>query len=397
MSKATERVVLGILIAVLSVALFSLAASAYKWVCLYNGETYMGVTCSVPSHPIDGVCLYCADDSGNSRQQSYCNNVTPPGCYYINNTCYPDSTKSCNLTGGVAGIKTCSANRSWGSCAELLPSSNTALFARIAALEQWKAGVGTNLTSLNTRLSLLEQWRLTIQATVDSITNSVNGITSSLNTLTSWLGYSASAGFCQLARSCVGNGTGGGGGGGGGGIACSTNSACGIDTPIGIAYCSGNVIYLDYTRYTCNSPGTAQAACSSAVVPSLQQSCNQTQICQNAVCVASGIPPKEVTFRTNAPTKYDYSSSTSEIVLDSNGDGVLECLKYYTFYNSYFESAPTVLVKTPEGFNVNKYNSGRVIIVYGQKYIYTPSTGCTTPTTKIPTAPYSTNGREVYK
>jgi hypothetical protein len=76
---------------------------------------------------------------------------------------------------------------------------------------------------------------------------------------------------------------------------------------------------------------------------------------------------------------------------------VLECLKYYTFYNSYFESAPTVLVKTPEGFNVNKYNSGRVIIVYGQKYIYTPSTGCTTPTTKIPTAPYSTNGREVYK
>jgi hypothetical protein len=107
--------------------------------------------------------------------------------------------------------------------------------------------------------------------------------------------------------------------------------------------------------------------------------------------------PRIVTFRTNAATKSDYGSPNSEIVLDFNGDGTLECFKYSTFYSGYFESRPLTLVKTPDGAtccNANKYNTNKVIIDYGQKYIYAPANGgCTIPTTTVPTAGY----REVYK
>jgi hypothetical protein len=70
-----------------------------------------------------------------------------------------------------------------------------------------------------------------------------------------------------------------------------------------------------------------------------------------------------VTFRTNAANKNAYTLTSSEIALDYDGDGDLDCFKYYSFYNNYFERLPTTLAETPEGYDVNKYGSNKVIII----------------------------------
>lgn len=105
-----------------------------------------------------------------------------------------------------------------------------------------------------------------------------------------------------------------------------------------------------------------------------------------------------MTFRTNAANKNAYTLTSSEIALDYDGDGDLDCFKYYSFYNNYFERLPTTLAETPEGYDVNKYGSNKVIINYGSKAIYAPANGaCTLPLTTVPTEPYTSNGRETYR
>jgi len=74
--------------------------------------------------------------------------------------------------------------------------------------------------------------------------------------------YISSNQFCQ-SGSCVS---------GSPVAACYSKSNCGTDG-LGGPYCQGNDIYRDMTTYTCNSPGTTSANCTSASLAELQQTC----------------------------------------------------------------------------------------------------------------------------
>ena len=121
-------------------------------------------------------------------------------------------------------------------------------------------------------------------------------------------------------------------------------------------------------------------------------SCASGYQCVDNACVL--ISNKEVIFRTN--TK-NYGSSNGEIVFDYDKDGDLDCFKYYSFYNNYFNNKPTILGKTVEGYDIIKYSNTQVIIKTGKNWIYQLSNSCVTPLTKTPTEPYASNGQELYK
>ena len=147
--------------------------------------------------------------------------------------------------------------------------------------------------------------------------------------------------------------------------------------------------------WTCSGWGTCQVGGTQA------RSCTDAHNCgtvalrpaQIQSCVYSA---KEVKFRTNAVSG-NYLSTSAEIVFDYNNDGTLDCFKYYSFYSTYTSNLPVVLVKTPEGYNVEKYVPNQVIIRYGKNPYYLLSSGCTTPAGKAPVEPYASNGQELYK
>jgi hypothetical protein len=378
----------------------------YTTLCLNGGQAYGHVICTAAGlrSCYDGLCVadlpnsiscvnVCVDEGGYS-QFGHC--TAPATCY--NATCFPGLTWGCTMGDGSKGIKSCSAGV-WGSCVKLTNTTantttnstlnNTEILTRLAALEEWKNNADTNLYNFNNRLTLLEQWKLTIQATVD--------------TIKSWLGYSATNTFCQVSQTC-------------GGSTCTESWSCGAWTTCSAGLqtrsCTdsnacGTTAFKPAVSQSCSTACTENWSCGAwgACQPTNTSTrvCTDSNACGTSISIPAGsqacvyaADPRIVTFRTNTASKSEYGSPIAEIVLDYNGDGILECFKYSIFYSSYFDGRPTTLAKTPEGYNVNKYST-KVIIDYGQKYIYAPSNSCTTPTTTVPTAPYTANGREVYK
>jgi hypothetical protein len=66
-----------------------------------------------------------------------------------------------------------------------------------------------------------------------------------------------------------------------------------------------------------------------------------------------------------------------ELVFDYNKDGKFDCFKYSSYYTSYSPGTSVSVAKTPEGFNIYKYGTTRVIIDNGTHPIFAPGTGCT--------------------
>jgi hypothetical protein len=66
--------------------------------------------------------------------------------------------------------------------------------------------------------------------------------------------------------------------------ACTTNAQCGTNGFTGSAFCAANGVYQNYTTYTCNNPGTANAFCSSSSTQQLQTTCASNQTCSNGTC-----------------------------------------------------------------------------------------------------------------
>jgi hypothetical protein len=67
-----------------------------------------------------------------------------------------------------------------------------------------------------------------------------------------------------------------------GSVTCSTNSDCGTNGLTGAQFCQSNNVYMNYTTYTCNSPGTSSSTCSSTNTPQLKETC--TKGCSGGIC-----------------------------------------------------------------------------------------------------------------
>src|SRR3989344_1354293 len=71
--------------------------------------------------------------------------------------------------------------------------------------------------------------------------------------------------------------------------ACNTNSDCGTNSYVGSNFCQVNSVLRNFTTYTCNNPGTANAYCSSSTTAQLQQACTSGQTCSNQACSTQNI------------------------------------------------------------------------------------------------------------
>ncbi len=300
--------------------------------------------------------------------------------------------------------------------------------ARLAALEAWK-------TSADSDISILKAWKDAVQATLDSIQ-------SDLAQIKSWLSFSSFNNLCEATSIC-----------GSSESECNLDEDCGTDGFIGTKYCdSGDVyqVYRDYycntncfyddtitqvqdcesncvegqcvsyectsddqcgVNYECEDNKCVQTQCSTdndcssgyrclntqctEVACTEDTNCNTGYTCDNYQCVQQQASQETVVFRTNS--NGDYSRSNVEIAVDYDGDGSLECYKYYTYYKTYRSRTPDTIVQTPQGYKVNKFGvpaEKQIIIARSPNYIYKPGT-CTIPLDSTPQTPYSTNGQEV--
>ena len=68
-------------------------------------------------------------------------------------------------------------------------------------------------------------------------------------------------------------------------IRCYNNTDCGTNNFVGLPTCSGSSVFQDYITYTCNSPGTSNASCSSSTSQKLVTTCSGS--CINGSCSSS--------------------------------------------------------------------------------------------------------------
>lgn len=216
---------------------------------------------------------------------------------------------------------------------------------RLQALEMKVWQLESSIAAQNTTVSNLNTWVIDMQATITSIQNLITSVMTRLTAL--------EAGTPGTNPGCTES------------WSCSSWSACQ----------AGNI----QTR-TC----TDANSCGSTVLrPAQTQSC--------------AYDPRVVKFRTNVQGG-NYNTASAELVFDNNNDGTLDCFKYMSFYSTYTNRLPTLLINTPEGYKVEKYytSNSQVIIRYGSQPYFQLSTGCVTPTTKAPVEPYASTGRELY-
>ena len=84
--------------------------------------------------------------------------------------------------------------------------------------------------------------------------------------------------------------------------ACSTNAQCGTDGNISNVFCSGSNVTQTYRTYTCNSPGTINASCSSVDTNTIIQTCSK--YCSAGTCIDSKPTADFVYFRPSNSTWY---------------------------------------------------------------------------------------------
>ncbi len=126
-------------------------------------------------------------------------------------------------------------------------------------------------------------------------------------------------------------------------VACSRNSDCGQNGPVGSAFCSSNTVSQNYTSYTCNNPGTASASCSSATTRQALQTCPSGQTCSSGICtsnntcgltgIGGAIPPNYVTGFNIVPVSNTVtgSNNTNTATFNiTNTSSSLECLNVTT-------------------------------------------------------------------
>jgi hypothetical protein len=92
-----------------------------------------------------------------------------------------------------------------------------------------------------------------------------------------------------------------------------------------------------------------------------------------------------VTFRTNAVSS-NYAQGNTQIAVDSNADGVLECFSFSQMDSAFVGESK--IAKTPEGWDVYSYRNDKVLIVAGLKWLYSPQQACIIPTTTDHVAGY---------
>jgi hypothetical protein len=115
-------------------------------------------------------------------------------------------------------------------------------------------------------------------------------------------------------------------------------------------------------------------------------SCGNGFVCTNNSCIK--IP--RVTFRTNIFDK-KYHLPYSEIAIDSDDDGQLECYKYTSFNWVYYSRYPKIITNTMEGLEVHKLPKERVIIYdHNRNPIYKKADTCSIPLSSEHISEYST-------
>jgi len=169
------------------------------------------------------------------------------------------------------------------------------------------------------------------------------------------------------------------------GFSC-VNNVCAEDNPVGCEFnnpsCEAGYECVTNTCEEVIPPGCAYD----------NPSCDSGYVCQDNSCVEA---TDEVIFRTNVVSS-NYGASGSEIVFDKYRGGDLDCFSYSSYYRSYRPGRPNVLGHTPEGYEIHEYSSGRILVNYGNHFIYSPSDSCVTSMDMYPVEPYASNGQELY-
>lgn len=417
-----------IIILIIVFLLLSFSANAYYWACMDGGDSLRDNSFICPGTPEDS-CLLCLTESGYSTRFNYCNEAQ----------CARHADNDQDFDGILDDQDNCpntwnrfqedsNADGTGDACDGSEPEPETTdpeIEARLAALEEWK-------TSAESDISLLKTWKNSVQETLDSIQ-------AELDAIKSWLSFSSYNNLCEATTMCTIS-------------ECTTAEDCGTDSFIGNSYCENGDVYQTYREYSCNSECRYQdnatkkqdcvencvsgqcvrctsnqdcavnqecvdnsctqitcsidADCESSYKCEQQScvqvectenaNCNSGEVCQNYECIQEQQSQEQVIFRTNSQYG-DYGRGNTEIAIDYDEDGLLECYKYYTYYKTYRDSRPDTIVETPQGYDVNKFgvpSDKRVIIDRSPNYIYKPST-CFIPLTNVPTEPYSSNAQEV--
>jgi hypothetical protein len=159
----------------------------------------------------------------------------------------------------------------------------------------------------------------------------------------------------------------------GGSTGEETDSGCAYDDPVCASgyTCQNNVCIAETTPIGCAYDKPA---------------CAEGYQCTDNVCIEV---TAAVRFRTNIEN-HNYAVSSGEVAVDADGDGELECFRYFGFYSGYSPRLPVILARTMENYEVHKYTGGKVIIKdSNKKPIYAPSDSCTIPLSKYPVEGYA--------
>ena len=372
-------------------ALFLVSISlvnAYEYVCFEDGENmwYDTVTCDAGP---DGCCKACAHDLGYNSNINNCVGLSTCECDGIFGNAFDcvetwecTEWSDCSLLGSQT--RTCSDLSSCGT-----------VMAKPLEEQNCDATEPTNM-ELAQRVEALESDVSALQSLLSSIQDLINSIIARLTVLEGGnpVGCLYDNPVCEAGYSCENNecvqiiqGTG-----------CEFNNpacdpgfscvsnVCVEDVPVGCAFNNPNC----EDGYEC-----VQNVCEEIIPPGCaydNPSCDPGYVCQDNSCV---IATDEVIFRTNVASS-NYGASGSEMVFDKDNDGDLDCFSYSSYYRSYRASRPNIVAYTPEGYEVHEYSSGRVLVDYGNHFIYTPSDSCSTSMEEYPVEPYASNGQELY-
>jgi len=243
----------------------------------------------------------CTD--ANHVTENYCNGALPPytttyscsnGCLdgaCLNITCSTDgecndynslTVDACVNSGTYSSACThtqiaCATNANCNdynssttdTCVNPGTTSSYCNYALIACSTNAQCGtnewVGTNFCNLNDVWNLFRTYTCNNPGTVSSAC-----VSSDLNQLRT----SCSSGQICSGGACVG-------------VTCSRDSDCGTDGYINESFCQGNDVAQTYREWTCNSPGTVQANCSSSDSTEVKIVCSAGETCSNGACVSS--------------------------------------------------------------------------------------------------------------
>lgn len=87
--------------------------------------------------------------------------------------------------------------------------------------------------------------------------------------------------------------------------------------------------------------------------------------------------------RTAAVVNGALGAYGSTIQIDYNGDGSLECFAYDSYYGNWNAGKSVAIGTTPEGYGIYNYITNKIIVNYGNKFIYAKAIPSLCPSSSV--------------